>query len=76
MLIKSLVLILVNDSISGHKNGRAALAENAKKKKNVKKKNRYKENSMWANYPSNSFNELSLHFYDLWFTPEKRTQQK
>lgn len=31
MLIKSLVLILVNDSISGNKNGNAALAMNAKK---------------------------------------------
>lgn len=31
MLIKSLVLILVNDSISGNKNGSAALAMNAKK---------------------------------------------
>lgn len=31
MLIKSLVLILVNDSISGNKNERAALAMNAKK---------------------------------------------
>lgn len=45
MLIKSLVLILVNDSILGNKNGRTALALNAKKE-SVKKKNRYKENSM------------------------------
>ena len=58
MLIKSLVLILVNDSIFGHKNERAELAVNAKEEI-VKKKNRYKENSMWANYLSNSFNELS-----------------
>lgn len=45
MLIKSLVLILVNDSIFGHKNERAELAVNAKEEI-VKKKNRYKENSM------------------------------
>lgn len=40
MLIKSLVLILVNDSISGNKNERAALAMNAKKeeKKTLKKR--------------------------------------
>lgn len=42
MLIKSLVLILVNDSILGNKNERAALALNAKEE-SVKKKNRYKE---------------------------------
>jgi hypothetical protein len=35
MLIKSLVLILVNDSISGNKKGRA-LAMNAKKEKRKK----------------------------------------
>lgn len=35
MLIKSLVLILVNDSISGNKSEEAALAENAKKEGNT-----------------------------------------
>jgi hypothetical protein len=70
MLIKSLVLILVNDSISGNKNGRAAStsakqSKEEEKRKKIKTKNRYKGNSMCANYPSNSFNELSLHFYDL-----------
>lgn len=48
MLIKSLVLILVNDSILGNKNERAALTVNAKMgkgEKSVKKKNRYKEES-------------------------------
>ena len=45
MLIKSLVLILVNDSILGHKNERAELAVNSKKE-SAKKKNCYEENSM------------------------------
>lgn len=81
MLIKSLVLILVNDSILGHKNERAELAVNAKEE-SVKKKNRYKENSMWANYLSNSFNELSERTFAsfLWLviSPRKKktTEEK
>lgn len=68
MLIKSLVLILVNDSISGNKNGRKALANNAKTRKESATRKIQCEQII----QTIRLMKFRFIFYDLRFTPEQQ----